>query len=211
MIFSEKKAPRGLKVNGYKYIGQHKDYASYHYYVKEYDEYNMDFLEINYQELPKTLIRLPLLGGLYSKKYVMTAGTSVKVLDTFMISYLKNRKVNSNEFDFVGETLKLTNWSDDMKAYFSLCVPKELDNEYEINKWLNKGYEILYVANTENKSRKFGTVTILLVQEIENKVVIFKTLEYFVLPSYVKGEQKAIKYSLEGNTTIGVPMSLLEK
>ena len=77
-IFNITKLKPLIKFRGYSYIGPHNSYEGINYYVRKYDNHN------NYEFMEA---KIDGTNGLF-KKYMLASGTTIKILDSFMYSYL---------------------------------------------------------------------------------------------------------------------------
>lgn len=190
-IFKESKH-QPIKFRGFKFIGVHKDYPNACYYYKKLDRGNYELMEC-------------MLEG--AKKPEVGAGTTVKILDTFMSTYLENlinNEVNIGK-DLVADAVH-THFYDmkdeDKKGMidkFSSKIPKEIGSSKLFKKYKDAGYDILYCSNDESADRLFGVVNIVFVKEenlksnhekinIDRNYTLFKPLRFSVSPNYLKGQ-----------------------
>lgn len=212
-IFNFTKQKPLVKINGYKYIGCHETFADVSYYIRPFDSNNnYEFMEAKIGKLPKKLIH----------KYVILAGTSIKMLDSIMFSYLKHRKDESLKInnEFVKNALKENNYdknyNKEVLDYYSNELPKEIRKNDWYLKALSEGYRLLYTANNEKKDIKYSKCYVVLYKELHQEFagtdlgyVCFKTAEFTVKPSYVKGEGKE-KYLMTELPSLNIPTSILK-
>lgn len=212
-IFNFSKLKPLIKFNQYKYIGPHDSCEGINYYIRKYDEHNnYELMEAKIEKLPKLFNSL-----------VLSAGTNIKILDTFMMTYLKNRKqllenpemVGSDEFIRLGILMSGTH-NEEYESLYSNKVPLELKIDTNFMKAKSDNYRVLYVLNTETEKRKFGKVQIVMVKEHTQKFagsdlsyVCFKIMEYVIKPSYVK-EGKKPKYMYFEHQPLNIPVSILK-
>ena len=209
-IFNLTKLRPLIKFRGYKYIGTHNSYEGINYYIRKYDEHNnYEFMEAKI-EGTNTLF----------KKFYLAAGTSIKILDSFMFSYLKHRKdkdFNSlMEHGFVKKSIEENKFNKELLKTYSNDVPKKIaDTDYYKN-LINDGFKVLYVMNNETSKRKYSTVHLVMVKELNQKLmeedlsyVVFKTAEFAVKPSYINktGKEKYAMFELPG---LNIPTSILK-
>lgn len=209
---TEKKEP--IKFRNFKFIGYHKDYGNACYYYKALPRDNFELMEC-------------MLEG--SKKPEIGAGTSVKIIDAFMSSYLYNLINDVTYIDtasFVKNVLETTykdfteKQKEGMLKQFNSVVPNEIKNSDSYKKYKKDGFKILYCSNDETPERKMGIVNIVMVKEekivskdkrinINRAYTIFKPFKFRVAPSYLKGESKT-KYLEENIREIVVCHDLLK-
>lgn len=184
----KKKGP--AKFPGYICLGQHPDYADVFYYVQELPLHNYDFLEAKFKILGKN-------------KPNLTAGTSIKTIDTFMYYYLYTRfnKIAYDEKNFLKEVidkLEKEYGKDEIQFIrdtYTNKLPKDLKTVADIKKSLADGYKVLYVCDTSLIGKKFSQVTVVLVKDvkvngfkIDRDYTSFKSFLFMTKPSFVKGE-----------------------
>lgn len=207
----KKKGKGPMKFPGFDFIGQHPDYQDIFYYVQELPLHNYDFIEAKFKVLGK-------------KKPNLTAGTSIKTIDTFMYYYLLNKsnKKAYNEDTFVKNVVKQLEkdyGKDEMQFIrdtYSNKIPKDIKNLSDIKKAKREGYNVLYVCDTALIGKKFSQVTIVLVKDvkvqgfkIDREYTSFRTLLYMTKPSYVKGEATA-KYNVQGFPDLNICLDLFK-
>lgn len=186
----KKKGKGPMKFPGFDFIGQHPDYQDIFYYVQELPLHNYDFIEAKFKVLGK-------------KKPNLTAGTSIKTIDTFMYYYLLNKSnkkaYNRDKFlDKIITNLEKEYGKDEMnfiRETYTNKLPKDISGLKDIRRAKAEGYDVLYVADTALIGKKFSQVTVVLVNEntidgfkMKRDYVSFRTLLYMTKPSYVKGE-----------------------
>lgn len=209
-LFKDKgKGP--IKFRGFTFIGQHPDYNDIFYYVKELPLHNYDFLEAKCSMMGK-------------KKATLTAGTSIKTIDTFMYNYLltkaNKQKYNRDKFlDKIITNLEKEYGKDEMnfiRETYTNKLPKDISGLKDIRRAKAEGYDVLYVADTALIGKKFSQVTVVLVKEstidgfkIKRDYVSFRTLLYMTKPSYVKGESTE-KYKVFNFPDVNICLDLFK-
>ena len=181
-----KKSP--IKLRGYDYVIAHPDYEDVHYFVRSLGNDNYDFMEA---KLVKN-----------KRKHELTAGTTIKVIDSFMYNYMKadleNIKLES-KLDFIeyvyNNSFKDSKLSEEefIKMY-SAKIPNDIRTK-EMFKAANKeGFEVLYSAKSLQE-KKFETYSIVLVKKeefdffgVKREYTKFKSILYMTKPSYIKKE-----------------------
>lgn len=209
-IFKLTKLRPLIKFKGYKYIGTHDSYEGVNYYLRQYDNHNnYEFMEAKIEGT----------NGLF-KKYMLASGTSIKILDSFMFSYLKHR--NDKDIDslmehgFVKKSLEENNFSTSLVKIYSNDVPKRIaDTDYYKN-LIKDGFKVLYVMNNENSKRQYSTVHLTMVKELKQKLidedlsyVVFKNAEFTVKPSFINKTGKD-KYAMFELPSLNIPTSILK-
>ena len=210
-VFKISKLRPLIKFKGYQYIGTHNSYEGTNYYVRQYDNNNnYEFMEAKIEGT----------SGLF-KKYMLAAGTSIKIIDSFMYSYLKHR--NDKDIKtllkkgFIEQSLKENNFVkvDDLKKVYTTKVPTEIAKSDYYQKLLKDGYEVLYVKNIKS-TKNFNTVSLVMVKEEKQELigtdlsyVLFRNAEFVVRPSYVngKGKEKYMQFSLPD---LNIPTDILK-
>lgn len=209
-IFNMTKLKPLIKFKGYSYIGVHNSYEGINYYVRKYDNHN------NYEFMEA---KIDGTDGLF-RKYMLSAGTSIKILDSFMYSYLKHRK--DTGFDslmqhgFVKKSLEENKFNAEAGKFYSNQVPKAIqDTEYYKN-LIKDGYKVLYVMNNEMSKRQYSTVHLVMVKELNQKLmeedlsyVVFKNAEFAVKPSFMTKQSKE-KYAMFELPSLNIPVSILK-
>ena len=185
-----KKGKGPAKFLGYDFIGQHPDYGDVFYYVQELPLHNYDFMEAKFKILGKN-------------KPNLTAGTTIRTLDTFMYYYLLDKKANKkyNQDTFIEKTitrLEKEYGKDNIQFIrntYTNKLPKDVSRLKDIRKAKYEKYKVLYVSDTALIGKKFSQVTVVLVKDvplqgftINREFTSFRTLVYMTKPSYVKGE-----------------------
>lgn len=180
-----KKSP--VKLKGYNYIGQHPDYEDVYYYIRHIGNDNYDFIEA---KIDKT------------KKGELTAGTSIKILDSFMFNCIKadleGQTFDSRE-DFIGYVYdnsfkgSLVSKEDFVNIY-NAKIPNEIKTKEEFKKAKKEGFDILYCGKSLQE-KKFETYSVVLVKReeydfygVQRVFTRFKSILYMTKPSYVKKE-----------------------
>lgn len=179
-----KKSP--IKLTGYDYIGQHPDYEFIHYFIRNLGNDNYDFVEA---KLDKK-----------KRKYELSAGTSIKVLDSFMFNCLK-ADIEGTKFDskkaFIeyvydnsftdSETSK-----EDFVSIYNTKIPNSISTQEEFKKAKKEGFEVLYCGKALQK-KKFETYSVVLVKKeeldvygLKREFTRFKSILYMTKPSYIK-------------------------
>lgn len=201
-IFKESKY-QPIKLRGFKFIGFHKDYPNACYYYKPLERNNYELMEC-------------MLEG--AKKPEIGAGTTVKVLDTFMSKYLETlidghpKKENQLVIETVNTVFSdfETDVRKGMVEKFSSKVPTEVEKSKLFKKFKEDGYEVLYCSNDEAEDRLFGIVNIVLVKEerlvahhkklnIDRSYTLFRPLRFSVSPAYLEGKSKTKYIEMELN------------
>lgn len=209
-IFKITKLKPLIKFRGYEYIGTHNSYEGVNYYVRKYDNHN------NYEFMEA---RIDGTNGLF-KKYMLAAGTSIKILDSFMYSYLKHR--NDKDFNllmehgFVKMSLEENKFNKNLIKVYTSQVPKAIqDTEYYKN-LIKDGYKVLYVMNNETSKKQYSTVHLVMVKELNQKMmdedlsyIVFKNAEFAVKPSFINKTSKE-KYAMFELPSLNIPVSILK-
>ena len=210
-VFKISKLKPLIKFNGYKYIGAHNSYEGINYYLRQYDEHN------NYELMEAKIEGTP---GLF-RKYMLAAGTSIKIVDSFMYSYLKHR--NDKDIKtlikkgFIEKALKENGFEkyDELKKIYTTKVPTEITKTDYYKKLVNDGYDVLYVKNIEG-AKDFNTVSLVMVKEKHQETmgadlsyVLFKGCEFVVRPSYVN-KQSGEKYMQFNLPDLNIPVDILK-
>ena len=181
-----KKSP--IKLSGYDYIGQHPDYEDVYYYIRSIGNDNYDFMEA---KIAKN-----------KKKNELTAGTSIKIVDSFMYNWIRvglEKKVITLGEDFIGyvydHSFKDSTLSKEefIKMYNSK-VPSDITKMELFKEATKEGFKVLYCAKSLQE-KKFETYSIVLFKEEEfdffgmkREYTRFKPILYMTKPSYVKKE-----------------------
>ena len=200
-----------MKFPGYDFIGQHPDYQDIFYYAQELPLHNYDFIEAKFKILGK-------------RKPNLTAGTSIKTIDTFMYYYLLNKsnKKAYNEDTFVKSTinkLEKEYGKDEIQFIrdtYSNKLSKDISHLADIKKAKQEGYKVLYVCDTSLIGKQFSQVTVVLVRDssvkgfhIDRDYTSFRTLLYMTKPSFVKGEGTE-KYNVQRFPDIHICLDLFK-
>lgn len=210
-LFKESKG-QPIKLRNFKYIGYAENYPHICYYFKELPKDNFEIMTC-------------VLEG-KQRKPELGAGTNIKVVDTFMASYLYNLRnsIKSKDIaDFISNTIKTT-FNDlkeeiikDMIQKFNSSVPEEIKTFDSYKDAHKEGFKVLYCSNDEGKNRAFGVVNLVLVKDvtvsskelnIDSAYTVFKPLRFMVSPAYLKGTSK-IKYNEVKQEDIIVDHNLL--
>lgn len=211
-IFNITKLKPLIKFNGYKYIGAHETFEGINYYLRAYDNHNnFEFMEAKIEGTE----------GLF-RKYMLASGTSIKILDSFMYSYLKHRKDEDIKKllkkGFIEKSLEENNFEDikKLEKVYSNKVPSSIAKTDTYQKMVKDGYDVLYVMSNESPDKNYSTVYITLVKEEKQELVgtdlsyvVFKNIEFAVKPSYVKGDSKD-KYMMFELPGLNIPVSILK-
>lgn len=209
-IFKLTKLKPLIKFRGYGYIGSHNSYEGINYYARKYDNHN------NYEFMEA---KIDGTNGLF-KKYMLSSGTSIKILDSFMYSYLKHRKdkdIDSlMEHGFVRKSLEENNFSTDLTKLYTSQVPKAIQETDYYKNLIKDGYKVLYVMNNETSKRQYSTVHLVMVKELNQKLmeedlsyVVFKNAEFAVKPSFMTKQSKE-KYAMFELPSLNIPVSILK-
>ena len=209
-IFNVTKLKPLIKFRGYKYIGTHNSYEGINYYARKYDNHNnYEFMEAKIEGS----------NGLF-RKYMLASGTTIKILDSFMYSYLKHRKdkdIDSlMEHGFVKKSLEENKFNLDLLKMYNSQVPKAIQDTDYYKKLINDGYKVLYVMNNETSKRQYSTVHLVMVKELNQKLidedlsyVVFKNAEFAVKPSFMAKQSKE-KYTMFELPSLNIPVSILK-
>lgn len=204
----DKKQKPLVDIPGYTFIGYHNIQPGIGYYIRKYDEHNnFDFVEA---KIVKT-------GNKVKNRYVLTAGTCIKILDSFMYSYLKHRNDKLNYKDFIDLSLKEANITDKniIEKYSDGTIPKEIKNMNEYKNILNNNYQILYVAKSP-KENKLEQIYVVFVKQVKQKLmdtdinyILFKPVQLMTKMDYLKGKTKE-KYSMFEYQEVTIPNNILK-
>lgn len=209
-IFNITKLKPLIKFEGYKYIGPHNSYEGINYYARKYDNHNnYEFMEAKIEGT----------NGLF-RKYMLASGTSIKILDSFMYSYLKHRKDKDIDLllekGFIDQSISENGFNKEMAKVYTNKVPKEIENSDFYKKAIKDEFKVLYSMNNETKERKYGTVYLTMVKELNQKLmdqdlsyVVFKNVEFVIKPSFVEGKSKE-KYTMFELPSLNIPTSILK-
>lgn len=211
-IFRETKLKPLIKFNEFKYIGNHDNFGYINYYVRKYDKHNnYEFMEAKIDKLPKRKVR----------KYALSSGTSIKVIDSFMYNYLKHRKdPNVLNKKFIEKTIEESDLNKILLDYYSTRVPVEIKETDYYKKAKKDGFKVLYCMNNETSDKEFANVYLVMVKDEKQEwigedisYVNFKVAEFTVKPSYVKAKGKSKskdKYFMLELPSINIPTSILK-
>lgn len=209
-IFNFSKLKPLIKFRGYDYLGSHNSYEGINYYLRKYDNHNnYEFMEAKIEGST----------GLF-KKFYLASGTSIKVLDSFMFSYLKHRKDKDIDLllkkGFIEKALEENNFSKTNNKMYTTKLPKEIENSTYYKEAVKDGFKLLYTMNNETADKKYSTVYITLVKELSQKLmdedlsyVVFKNAEFVTKPSYVQGKSKD-QYLMFELPSLNIPASILK-
>lgn len=209
-IFNITKLKPLIKFEGYKYIGPHNSYEGINYYARKYDNHNnYEFMEAKIEGT----------NGLF-RKYMLASGTSIKILDSFMYSYLKHRKDKDIDLllekGFIAQSISENGFNKEMEKIYTNKIPKEIENSDFYKKAIKDEFKVLYSMNNETKERKYGTVYLTMVKELNQKLmdqdlsyVVFKNVEFVIKPSFVEGKSKE-KYTMFELPSLNIPTSILK-
>lgn len=182
----DKKRP--IKLRGYNCIGQHPDYEDVYYYIRHIGNDNYDFIEAKVAK--------------NKRKYELTAGTSIKVLDSFMYNELKSELENTkfeNKEDFIkyvyNNSFKNSLLSEEeFVNKYTAKIPNEIKTKELFKKAKKENFEVLYCGKSLQE-KKFETYSIVLVKKEEfdffgmkREYTRFKSLLYMTKPSFIKKE-----------------------
>lgn len=181
-----KKSP--IKFAGYDYIGNHSDYEDVFYYIRNLGNDNYDFMEA---KIVKN-----------KRKYELTAGTTIKVIDSFMYNCLKANLEEitfDNRQDFIEyvydnsfENSKTS--KEDFINIYNTKVPTDITKMDAFKEAKKEGFTVLYCAKSLQE-KKFETYSVVLVKKevidvfgATREFTRFKPFLYMTNPSYVKKE-----------------------
>lgn len=204
-----------VKVPDFTFIDYHNLQPSICYYIRKYDDHNdFDLMEA---KIVKT-------NNKVKDRYTLGAGTSIKVLDSFMYYYLKIRNTdviysNKNLIykDFINQALKDANITDKtiIERYSDGTIPKSFKMSAKYHNILGNKFEILYVERS-SKDKKLEQIYIVFVKELKEQVmnteisyIIFKPVRLMTKMDYLKGKTKD-QYSVYEYPEICIPTSILK-
>lgn len=209
----QKKAP--IKVFGYDFIGFHKDYENVCYYVRSLAHNNFEILEAKLEKV--------------KNKFTFSAGTTIKVLDSFMYAYLKTicnskstkdldiKEVIKEAIDDSFKDLKEDEKQELINKY-SCKVPNEILKHDQYKKAVKEGFSVLYCCNDAINKKNFSSVTIVMVKthtidgfHIKRDYTCFRPLSYLTKPSFVKGENKTMQYAEYSLPDLNISHDILNK
>lgn len=200
-----------LKVKGYTYIGQHCDYEDVHYYFKKLNNDNYNLMEAKVAR--------------DGRKNILDAGTTIKVLDSFMYNTLKaniqgitfkDRKefityVYENSFKDKSNVLE-----EQFINSYNVKVPSDITKMDIYKEYIKNGYELLY-CNKSISDRKFETYSLVLVKKeeydffgVKREYTKFKPLVYMTKPSYIK-DKGVVQFNEFSHSDIFVISDILNK
>ena len=181
-----KKQP--IKVVGYDFVGQHPDYEDVFYYIRGLGNDNYDFIEA------KTAKN--------KRKYELTAGTSIKVLDSFMYDSIKAElegKTFDKREDFISYVYN-TSFKDSQLTEeefinkYNSKIPNEIKTKELFKEAKKQGFVVLYCGKSLQE-KQFETYSVVLVKKEEfdffgmkREYTRFKSILYMTKPSYVKNQ-----------------------
>lgn len=184
----KKSKKRPIKIKGYTYVGQHPDYEDIYYYIRAIGNDNYDFMEA---KLAKN-----------KRKYELTAGTSVKVIDSFMFNCIK-AELEGTTFDNKKEFISYVYNSsfkdselseEEFINKYNCKVPNDIATKETFKQAKKEGFEVLYCGKSLQE-KKFETYSIVLVKKEEfdffgmkREYTRFKPLLYMTKPSFIKKE-----------------------
>ena len=204
----DKKQKSLINIPGYTFIGYHNIQPGVCYYAREFDDKkNFDFVEA---KIVKT-------GNKVKNRYALTAGTSIKILDSFMYSYLKHRNENLKYYDFIETTLKESNMNNEefRKRFMDGNIPKEIKNKKAYKAIIKDKYQVLYVSKSP-KEQKIEQIYVVFVKEVKQKLmdvdinyVSFKPVHFITKMDYLNGKSTN-KYLVYEYPEINIPVNILK-
>lgn len=197
-----------VKVPDFTFIDYHNLQPSICYYVRKYDDHNdFDLMEA---KIVKT-------NNKVKDRYTLGAGTSIKVLDSFMYYFLKHRNEKMDYNTFINNALNDANITDKfyLEKYKDGSIPKSFKMSAKYHNILGNKFEILYVERS-SKDKKLEQIYIVFVKELKEQVmnteinyVIFKPVRLMTKMDYLKGKTKD-QYSVYEYPEIYIPTSILK-
>lgn len=203
-----------VKIPDFTFIDYHNLQQSVCYYIRKYDDHNdFDFMEA---KIVKT-------GNKVKDRYTLGSGTSIKILDSFMYYYLKERELydNRNKIftykDFVKGALEDANITDKtiIERYSDGTIPEEFKFTDTYKDLIKKDYQVLYVSRSP-KEKKIEQYYIVFVQEIKQDLmgteinyVNFKPVHLITSLDYIKNKSKD-KYLVHEYEELHIPTSILK-
>lgn len=203
-----------VKIPDFTFIDYHNLQQSVCYYIRKYDDHNdFDFMEA---KIVKT-------GNKVKDRYTLGSGTSIKILDSFMYYYLKERELYGNRYkiftykDFVRGALEDANITDKtiIERYSDGIIPEEFKFTDTYKNLIKNGYQILYVSRSP-KEKKIEQYYIVFVQEIKQDLmgteinyVNFKPVHLITSLDYMKNKSKN-KYLVHEYEELNIPTSILK-
>lgn len=197
-----------VKIPDFTFIGYHNLQPGIGYYVREYSNNN------NYDIMEAKIERT---RHIFGKRYTLGAGTTVKVLDGFMTTFLKHRNENLSQEDFVEKVIEECNITDEtvLNRFRTSEVPNDFVKTKEYKNVIKDGYKLLYVTNSD-KGSKFEQSYMVFAKEIKQKIIdtdvnyfSFKPIQIIVKIDYLKGKTKD-KYNVYEFPEINIPTSILK-
>lgn len=202
----DNKSKSYVKIPNYTCLGHHNIHTDVYYYARMFDNANIEFMEA----------KIVPTGNKVFNKYTLGAGTSIKILDAFMLNALFADSYKKYEC-FVTGTLKKAFNFDDKKAKeeFKKHYKFELPTTKEKKKALEQGFKILYNVRND-KENKIEQIYAVFVKEVKQKVfdvdldyIVFKPMQYITKMEYIKGKSND-KYNVIELQEICVPKSLIK-
>lgn len=197
-----------VKVPDFTFIDYHNLQPSICYYIRKYDDHNdFDLMEA---KIVKT-------NNKVKDRYTLGAGTSIKVLDSFMYYFLKHRNEKMDYNTFINNVLNDANLTDKfyLEKYKDGSIPKSFKMSAKYHNILGNKFEILYVERS-SKDKKLEQIYIMFVKELKEQVmnteinyIIFKPVRLMTKMDYLKGKTKD-QYSVYEYPEICIPTSILK-
>ena len=197
-----------VKVPDFTFIDYHNLQPSICYYIRKYDDHNdFDLMEA---KIVKT-------NNKVKDRYTLGAGTSIKVLDSFMYYFLKHRNEKMDYNTFINNALNDANLTDKfyLEKYKDGSIPKSFKMSAKYHNILGNKFEILYVERS-SKDKKLEQIYIMFVKELKEQVmnteinyIIFKPVRLMTKMDYLKGKTKD-QYSVYEYPEICIPTSILK-
>lgn len=197
-----------VKVPDFTFIDYHNLQPSICYYIRKYDDHNdFDLMEA---KIVKT-------NNKFKDRYTLGAGTSIKVLDSFMYYFLKHRNEKMDYNTFINNALNEANLTDKfyLEKYKDGSIPKSFKMSAKYHNILGNKFEILYVERS-SKDKKLEQIYIMFVKELKEQVmntdinyIIFKPVRLMTKMDYLKGKTKD-QYSVYEYPEICIPTSILK-
>ena len=197
-----------VKIPDFTFIDYHNLQPSICYYIRKYDDHNdFDLMEA---KIVKT-------NNKVKDRYTLGAGTSIKVLDSFMYYFLKHRNEKMDYNTFINNALNDANLTDKfyLEKYKDGSIPKSFKMSAKYHNILGNKFEILYVERS-SKDKKLEQIYIMFVKELKEQVmnteinyIIFKPVRLMTKMDYLKGKTKD-QYSVYEYPEIYIPTSILK-
>ena len=197
-----------VKVPDFTFIDYHNLQPSICYYIRKYDDHNdFDLMEA---KIVKT-------NNKVKDRYTLGAGTSIKVLDSFMYYFLRHRNEKMDYNTFITNALNDANLTDNfyLEKYKDGSIPKSFKMSAKYHNILGNKFEILYVERS-SKDKKLEQIYIMFVKELKEQVmnteisyIIFKPVRLMTKMDYLKGKTKD-QYSVYEYPEICIPTSILK-